>query len=61
MFEITLFCGSTTSEDGAIPKEHHSLAPPHTHIPIGFSPFACGFCSSGRLWFTQPACLPYPA
>jgi hypothetical protein len=34
---ITLLAGNTISVPGAAPKLHITVAPLHTHIPIGYS------------------------
>jgi hypothetical protein len=38
----TFFSGVTTSVLGAMPKEHVSVAPAHTCIPIGYYSRLCG-------------------
>ena len=39
------FAGSTVNTLGAVPKEHWSIAPPHTNCPMGITRFPC------KIWF----------
>jgi hypothetical protein len=54
--ETTLFSGVTIKADGAIPKEHWHIAPPHTPNPILYSSLIPLYCPA-LMYYFSPAVL----